>query len=620
MPRIFISLFILSFLFASSVHAQISNEFQIGERLMQQQKYEEALPVLQSVHEDQPQIYVYFERLVECLVELKRYENAQDQINENIQRNLNVALNHILLAKIYHIEGKTDRAFQLWNANLSNYSNQLQVYINTAQAMIDRKAYEEAIDVYRQGRTKFNNNRLFMMDIPNAYMKAGMYDEAISEWLTLIKSSPQQTSFIQRMLLRYNDPLLNDITILELEDVLMELSVNDPAYSTFYELQIWLLLENNLYRRAFAAAKEYESKTSNSNFSLFNVGRKLAENREFELSAEAFNYYIESSSGEIRWRSIEEKADVLMQWAKYINDYSLESSTSVRNKNTEAVDLLNSIISETTNYSRIEQVLLKRAELYLDHLYDLNEARRSVEQINRIPGMENTAESNYLEGRIHIIERSFTEARISLTRANKQAEIGDLAEKSRYFLALTDFFAGDFEFAEIQLKTLGRQNTSYYANDAIELRLWIQNGTAADTTGEQLSEFANAYYQFFTGERKQAADQFFKLIQSDRTSMQEESLILLSRIDEVEPAVYLSTIQSFIDNNPVLSQKERILWEKASVQYEIYQQLDNTEAPNGAVTVEELSNTLEEIILSYPNGFYAPFARERLGELPSVTS
>lgn len=67
------------------------------------------------------------------------------------------------------------------------------------------------------------------------------------------------------------------------------------------------------------------------------------------------------------------------------------------------------------------------------------------------------AQADYLDGRIYLHDGAYTQARVSFTRANRKAGTGELAEKSRYFLALTDFYAGDFEFATIQLKTLGRK-------------------------------------------------------------------------------------------------------------------------------------------------------------------
>ncbi|MFV1884260.1 MAG: tetratricopeptide repeat protein [Balneola sp.] len=603
------------------VEAQSNNEFQIANRLIQQQRYEDALPILEQIHSQNPEIFLFFERLVECHIQLKAYETALNLVERNITFNRNVPESNILSGQLHHLTGDTTKAYTIWEQNLLRYPNQLQLYLNTANAMMDRREYAKAIEVYRKGRVVFNNAQLFMSDIPNAYMQAGEYENAIGEWLNLVRQNPQQSSGIQRMLLRYNDPILYDIAILELGDSLDEMNLNDPSYSAFYELQIWLLLENKLYRRAFSSAKEFEERTSNYNFTLFNVGRKLTENNEFELALSAFDYYSENSFGEIKWRSEEEKVNVYTQWAKYLDDYSLDFENKREQFFTSASEILDELISQTQTYSRLDQVYLKKAELTLDFIFDLEAAKEVTKRLKSLPNMYDTPEASYLDGRIYLAQKEYTSARIALTRSNKKAEVGDLAEKTRYFLALTDFYAGDFEFAKIQLKTLGRQNTSYYANDALELRLWVQEGLAADTTGSYLTEFADAHFNSKTGNEDRARQQFLAIANSETpTPFKDDSFVLLSKISDANSVEFLSSLSGFLGNSTSTSIKERLLWERAKASDEALTLLQNGAELSHDVVLENVIQNYEELILEYPQGFYAPFARKRLNELPKATS
>lgn len=636
MKRILHVLIVPLLLCTSSLFAQVSNEFQIANRLMQQQRYEDALPILRRAHQAEPQIFLFLDRLVECHIQLKQYEEAVDLLQRNIRNDNNTALSNVILGEVYHYKGDTEQAYSVWQQNLAANPDQLQVYINTANSMVDRREYERAVEVYRKGRAQFNNEQLFLNDIPNAYMQAGNYEAAIDEWLTLIQKDPRQTTAIQRMLLRYDDPLLYDITILELEDKLIDMPLSSPAYQNFYELQIWLLLENELFRRAFTTAREYENKTSAFNFSLFNVGRKLAQNSEFELALDAFSFYTETSFGEVKWRAMEEKAEVYTRWAKYLDNYSLDFTGKRDSLFNNARELLNELAESAPNYSRIENVYLQKAELSLDFVFDLESARESTQRLKMLRNMNDTPESNYLDGRIALAEQQYTNARISLTRSNKQAEIGELAEKTRYFLALTDFYAGDYEFAKIQLKTLGRQNTSYYANDALELRLWLQEGLAADTTGTLLNEFSRAYFDLKNGKTEEAKREFLAIANSDTpTPFKDDAYILLSKAADDNSVEYFITLNNYLLNSPFISQKEHLMWERAKLAEQLYLQGVTTIAHGERVNtdpdmtnnggqeqkiLETVIRSYEEIILHYPQGFYAPYARQRLNELPKVNS
>lgn len=618
----FLLLFFLLVGLSTSVLAQINNEFQIANRLIQQQRYDDALPILERVTRQEPEVFIFFDRLIECHIQLKQYDIAIERLKNGINQQLNVGESNILLGEVYHLQGDTSLAFSVWEKNLEQNPNQLQIYLNTAKKMMDRRAYLEAIAVYEKGRSVFKNDLLFMSDIPNAYMQAGKYEEAISEWLTIIKDNPNQIAGIQRMLLRYDDPLLYDITILELGDQIEGMNLNDPSYNSFYELQIWLLLENKLYRRAFTTARAYESRTSNFNFSLFNVGRKLAENNEFEYAISAFDYYTESSYGEVKWRAQEEKANIYTKWAKYLDDYSLDFTGNKDSLFNAAVDLLNILMQETYTYSRIDQVYLKKAELALDFVFDLNAAKKATNLLKSQRDMVNSAEANYLNGRIFLAEQEYTSARIAFTRSNKKADVGEIAEKTRYFLALTDFYAGDFEFAKIQLKSLGRQNTSFYANDALELRLWVQEGLAADTSGASLKDFANAHYQMSMGEKEKAKNLLFAIATSQQpTPFQDDAYIMLTKVVDISSGEYLSSISSYLANTPYLSLKERLLWERAKVTDETYTTFKGfSSEPKLDINIETVVQHYEELILEYPQGFYAPYARKRLSELPKPNS
>ena len=628
--RLFVKYFFFAFLLSflgTPLLAQNNNEFQLASRLMQQQKYSEALPLLRELNNDNPETYVYADRLIDCLIQLKQYDEGLEVAESYKGQPEFSSQAQVRIGELYHFKGEIETARDIWYSNLDKNSNQLQLYISTARTMISRREYIDAVDVYKQARTVFQNERLFFGDIANAYMRAGEYEFAIREWLNLLEASPNQISFIQRSLLRYNDPILYDITIIELDERLDNISVSDPNYQTFYQLQIWLLQENKLYRRALASATEYESRSESYNYALFNLGRQLVDNNEFELARDAFTYYTDKSFGEIKWRGLEELADTYSKWAKYIDDYNLDFSNKRDSLYQLATSMLDSIENETNNYSGMGSVQLKRAELSLDHVFDLEKAEQALKKLKGLPSSRNSPDIPYLEGRIHLSNKEFTEARINFTRANKQAEIGDLAEKTRYFLALTDFYAGDYEFAGIQLKSLGRQNTSYYANDALELRLWLQQGISVDTTGQQLSIFADAVFNENNGATQNSADQFLAIIEESGFSPLKDDALLFfvesQHVDKTQKYAQLANFLAGFSQTPI---KEKLLWEQAK----LAEQLGSGPNTNDNCQKNEDcfldgSNTsaqeiYERLILQYPQGFYAPYARERLTDISNQNS
>lgn len=602
--------YILSFLFlllSTGVMAQNSSDYQLAVRLIQQQEYSEALPILEELHQKDPDLYVYADRLIDCLIQVKDYDRGLEIAGKFKGRPNFDAQIKIRIGELNHYLGNEERALEIWKSNIRENPKQYQIYINTARKMVDRREYLEAVDVYKQARTDLQNKQLFFGDIANAYMQAGEYELAINEWLALLEESPNQITFIQRSLLRFNDPILYDITIVELNDRLSDISVTNSLYRTYYELQIWLLQENKLYRRALAAAKEYENRSNSYNYSVFNLGRQLVENNEFELAINAFSFYTNNTFGELRWRSLEELSETYSRWAKYLDDFSLERQANSDSLYNLSMAMLDSIETETNSYSRMSHVFLKKAELSLDHIFDLETAERSLEKLKSTSGTVEQPEIPYLEGRIHLSKKEFPQARIQLTRSNKMAEIGEIAEKTRYFLALTDFYAGDFEFATIQLKTLGRNNTSFYANDALALRLWLQDGLSIDTTGSNLKTFAEAVFLDNNGKTRQGAEIFSDIITDPEFyALKDDAILFYVQSPYIPDEDKYTALNNFLTAGSESPVKEKLLWEKALLSERLG---DSTQ-----LSVQPAEDIFEELILSYPTGFYAPYAREKLTE------
>lgn len=600
----------------STAWAQIGNEFLLADRLMRQQRYESALEILTDLVAKTPTEYYYFDRLIECYIQLKRYDEAIEMVQNRVPNTSNWAQEQILEARIYHMKGDTSKAYELFDKNLAIHASQFQVYLNTGRALSELRAYKKAVAVYLSARDAFNNEQLFLSEVAEAQMQNGNYEGAIKEWLSLVKIKPEQRTNVQRLLLRYNDPIVYDITIMELEDEMNSLSYSTPIYKEFYHLQSWLLQENKLYKRALSNAIAFEDASSTTNFAVYNLGKKLLEAKEFELASKAYNYYIDNADGEIKWRSMEELAEVYSQWAKQNEDLNITTELATDSLYNQALTLLAQLREGAPNYSRLGNVILKQAELALDYTYDFKLAESAKNTLSSINRYKNSAEVYYLEGRLNLINKAFTQARIAFTKSNKIADIGALAEKTRYFLALTDFFAGDYEFANIQLKSLGRQNTSYYANNALELRLWIQKSGTEDSTKEFIKPFSEAVFNEITGNQEKAAELFSSIIETVNSPYKEDALISLAGYKQIDYASLSKAIDTLLPQSRHISQRERLMWERARVADLATQQAGYTASGElNIITNEMVVNFYEELLTVYPQSFYSSFARNRLSDL-----
>ena len=593
--------------FAQSQTISNRDQLEIALKLIQERRCDDALPILERLHRNEPNTFIYFDRLVECEIELKKYDRALERVQKYKQNGSNKALTGVLEGEIQFFMGNKELAFDLWNENLKTHPKMLQLYINTARTMVNRKAFEQALSVYEKAQINFKNPMLFNSEIPMVHMQAGNYDDAVKSWLTLIQNSPNQANGFQRILIRYNDPLLYDISIIELEDLLSNLQPDEVLYNTFYELQIWLLMETNLFERAFNTALRYEENTPALTYSLYSVGNQLLQNREYEKALNSFQYYSDIGYNEIRWQALERQAEVWLSWVKYLEDYDLIPVSDRTYYTEQARELLNLILSEAPNYQNSTNVHLRLAELYLDFDKDLVQAQKIIQRLERLT--ENYSEElNYLKGRLAITNESFTEARLLLTRSNRSAKVGEMAEKTRYYLALSDFYSRDYEFSDIQLKSLGRQYTSYYANNALELRLWLQTITAMDSTAQFNVTFPKAMLEELKGNNTKAKAMLWEIARNQSNPFSGYAFkILYSLGADLEE--YITALNDYLVNEKSTPLRENLMWLRAQAAFYFSAQ------DSSSLSSETLYSYYEELILSFPSGFYSPLARKLINEL-----
>ena len=615
---LFISLLLADLSFSQS------RDFQTANRLMQQQNYEQAIPILSDLHDQNPSSFVFFDRLIDALIQTSELDRAEEIVRKQIDRG-NVTLQAKgILGEILHLKGQQDEALEVWQNALESSNGNIQAHYIIASSMNNRREYDEAIRTYIEARNLLNNQNLFLNELANTYMQAGRFDESVNEYFQLILESPRQMAIVQQRLFQMRDQQLYDIASFELEDLMLDLSTSHEAYSSLYQLLSWLLLETQQYERAYNFARYYEEQTSYTVYSLFSMGNRFLSAKQFQYAENAYEFYKESTNLSTRYRSYDELSNTYLQWGNYAEQNNLTPADSVRTLYQKSYNNAEALIEQNTEYEQAGRVLSRLIELSLDIFKNRENAGRWFQKLQDNSGSDDPY-SLYSEGRIAIFDKNFSLARQHLARADRATDQSNLSEKVRYFSALSDFFAGDSEFAEIQLRSLERRNDSYYANDAVQLRMWIQNGMRADTTGSILNTLGEGVYAMHIGNYDRALEQLSPLLQEPGAMLTDDLTVeLSSTLPEEYSALKLQLINKQINSNSGSPLLERLMWDRALLVEQIVQgriTINQERTPElDVIDVEvqveftraDAEEFFEEIILSFPDGFYASFARNKL--------
>jgi tetratricopeptide (TPR) repeat protein len=628
------------------VLSQKSDDYTAGVQLIRQSQFEEAYKIFSRLYTQNPNNFPIYDQLINTLINLKQYDEAILITSKKLNQNYADIVLATKLAELYHLNDNIKLAYQTWNLALEANISSIQAFRYIGENMIYRREHEKAIEIYLLARRNFNNPTLFFSEITNGYVAMGRRDDAVKTIIEALGISLGNGAFILRQIIGFDDPKITELAILEINDRLNTRLIAGPEHAPLNEVLIGLLMEGNYYRRALSTAKKYESQAENEVWPVYTLANRLKSQQEFELANEALTYYIIQSEHPLLARSLEDRARLFITWRKYLKDHNLDFGSNIEDLNKKALQDLDTLITNHKNYQRFIEVLSLKTELILDTKVELDLANTLVQVIKSNSfNQDHEIITEYLEGRIQMIQGSHGMARINFTRANRLARTGEMAEKTRYYLALNDFYAGDFEFSSIQMRALERLNTSFYANDALKLRVWMREGVQQEIPTEELRQFSKAKYLFDTHKKSEALSLLFSLITGpDGTPLKSESVLMISdylKSGNTELIFDLLTITLKSYQGPLA---ERLNWEKVRLADGIYSNeishnladneftrelanwissqttADNLELYENStmaisMDLNKLTTMYEEMLNNFPNGFYATSVRSRLAKL-----
>jgi len=115
-----------------------NTDFQQANRMIQQQNYEEALPVLEQLHKENPEANIFFDRLIDVLVHLKEYETAAEKIDDRISQGYRANQLMIRKGEILHTKGDRETAVEIWNEVILQNERNMQFYYQIGNTMMNR--------------------------------------------------------------------------------------------------------------------------------------------------------------------------------------------------------------------------------------------------------------------------------------------------------------------------------------------------------------------------------------------------------------------------------------------------------------------------------------------------
>lgn len=449
------------------------------------QDWENAVKLYEDLYKADSINIVFFDGLLRGYDQLKRYDDAVRIINTQLRyRQKDIGLLS-QLGKMYARGGNTDRAIEAWNNTLDVDKKNSYAYTIVANAMIESRMIEEAIKVYKKGRSVLGDPYLFAADLGYLYSMFMNFAEATKEYLLLLKQSPVQLGFVQSRVSLYTgkvDGLRGATSAVE------DAQKSEPHNVALMQLLAWLFMEGKNYDKAYTIYQSLDEKTKAGGREIFNFAERAFRDKAFKSAAKAYsdiatNYKSFPNVAAAKYgyaRTLEEAAseqDTLKLFGE-LKPFKLAAQMiEINTSYNDAIDAYNKVINEFPNTEFAGRSLLRIAYIQFHNFFDLEKSFEVLGKVesNYKSNIQISIEATLMTGKVLIVRGDLDKAAEKFKwLVDTHGSSPDIRDKANFELAEIDFYNSNFTDALNRLQALTKNPTSEITNDALSLQILIQ--------------------------------------------------------------------------------------------------------------------------------------------------
>jgi len=595
----------VAFALSSNTFAQDADlnksRLRTAQDLERRRSYDNALRIYRSLYDLVPRNQLYYEGVKRNMVRLKKFDELVLIIRTQINLgNGNSPRLWADLGNVYYKRGDQSQAMSIWETVLADEPKQKSGYIYVANAMVQNRLYDEAIEVYQNARQAFAQQHLFVFELANIYVLRLKYREATLEYLSYLEKNPKQFSYIEGRITGYTkDPEHTQ----EVAEVLKSSIPQSKQAYLVRKLLANLYLRVEDFEKALQQFKFLETVKAPTNQKkqgqeLYFFAEKSLRAGQYQFAQDAFELILTNyNKSPYRPRAF----------------YGVAISRQMRGFSAEALISYNELIDAFPTTRWVQDALFQIGEIYFQDLFELDQALKTFHLlIQKYPNSKNSVQAHLRIGDCYAAQGDFEKAQLWYDRTQSLGTANPTARDEALFSSANlDFMQGEFDTAleklhKITEKIAQKKAEQPFVNDALELTFLIEENQAE--SNEALVVYGQAQKHRVQRKLAEAIKALQEIVSNYATaSILDESLFDLGEL-ESERGNYAAAIgyfQGLLDDHPESLQNE-------IAQKRIAEVYDTDLGDN-----QKAYQAYEQLLIKYPSSVYIEEVRQKLRELQS---
>ena len=585
-------------------------------------KIEDAIKILEKLHDEKPGNIAYLNLLKESYKDIGDFRQLLSLLQKNSAlRPDNWRIEVELIDTNLKLKEK-DEAFAIINRLSKEYPNNYSVTRTIALVLSSNRLFDETVALYEDARIRSEKPAPITRDLANFHASRLNYAQATKEYIKFLDFAPQNFEFIRRQLSRFNT---DSSTISSVLNNLKAGLKESPGNESLRQLVADYQFRTGNYEEALAEYIILETNSEKEGQFLFGFIENLKLEKQYQIGIKASRklmtlkpnsrlypntYFMLAELTELNEASQNEYYPELT--------FTLNQSDADRINESPGIPISIAIYDSLSNSYQnsliASKALFRMGEIYFTRLQNLDEAEKAFKRsILSYRGTQIIEPALARLADIDLERGDLTSARETYLKLVETTKSEDIRLKSKFIISEIEYFSGEFDSSLYHLNDLifEADFKDPIMNDALELSILLEivkSDNSADSQ-EALKLYAKAALMSRQRRYSEARAAYKNLYEEyPDTPLSDDAFYLVGKLSATmgrfEESV--ETFDLFLVSYPESDLADKVLLSAGEI---------------SEIGLQESESSIyyyERLLIDHPRSIYADIARKRLRNLSKM--
>jgi tetratricopeptide (TPR) repeat protein len=427
-------------------------ELETAETLINLGKYAEGIKLLEQLQVSYPSDIRIYNLLKRGYLQARFFPQLKNLINQQIEKSpknpefyFDLADAEIKLGEIKEAKEDIQKGLELSKSNLEAFNQAASVFMANGST-------REAIEIFKQAKTKFKNEGIFSLQLASLYETSKDYKSALLEYFDFMGQDSMRFPLIEE---RFEAMISQGEDLELIEQGVKEIIKNSPQNKYAYKFYGELLLEAKKSQEAFNIYQTTDLLWKAQGEILLGFMQRCKVRKDYPVAIETGNYLLSQY-----------QIDLLRVRTKLL----LAQVFSEEKEFAKALEIYTEVMGTGKKDRFTAQAYFETGQIYFDKLNQLEKALPSYQTvISQFPLSEYYQDAVVRVGDVFLSQGKLKEAVDQYVKGFQDPRLGLKKEELRFKTAEIDFYQGKFKEAlEGYSFLMSDYLKGFYVNNCLE--------------------------------------------------------------------------------------------------------------------------------------------------------